>query len=177
VIRAVFQYARVFTLHAIFADEVFSPTKRGRCTTFFRERRPASCLSLQRDIAASLFGKDRHMTTTLKCSVACFALLCAASPTYASSCAASVERVQAKLDAAIEKRAGSDGWKRESLSATRNHQPTPRSIAATEGYHGQDLEVALASLARARAADGVGNIAVCREELAAARSILRSQRH
>jgi hypothetical protein len=81
------------------------------------------------------------------------------------------------VDAAIEKRAGSDRWKPESLAATRNYQPTPRSLAATEGYHGQDLEVALDSLDRARAADRVGNIAVCKQALASARTIVRAQRH
>ena len=117
------------------------------------------------------------MTTAVKCGVAVFALLCAASPGYASSCAASIARLQVKVDAAIEKRAGADGWRRESLAATRNHQPTPYSLAATEGYPGQDLEVALDSLDRARAADAVGNTPVCRNELAAARTILRSQPH
>jgi hypothetical protein len=117
------------------------------------------------------------MTTTMKCSLAILALLCATSPTYAGPCAPSIVRVQAMVDAAIEKRAGSDRWKPESLAATRNYQPTPRSLAATEGYHGQDLEVALDSLDRARAADRVGNIAVCKQALASARTIVRAQRH
>ena len=77
------------------------------------------------------------MTTTLKCSFAIFALLCAASPAYAGPCAPSIARVQAKIDAAIEKRAGADGWKHESVDATRNYQPTPWSLAATEGQRGQ----------------------------------------
>ncbi len=117
------------------------------------------------------------MTTTVKCSFAILALLCVASPAYAGPCAPSIARVQAKVDAAIEKRAGADGWKRESLDATRNYQPTPHSLAATEGYRGQDLEVALDSLDRARAADNVGNVAVCQAELASAKAILRPQRH
>jgi hypothetical protein len=117
------------------------------------------------------------MTTTVKCSFAILALLCAASPAYAGPCAPSIARVQAKVDAAIEKRAGADGWKRESLDATRNYQPTPHSLAATEGYRGQDLEVALDSLDRARAADNVGNVPVCQAELAAAKAILRPQQH
>ena len=116
------------------------------------------------------------MTTTLKCSFAIFALLCAASPGYAGPCAPSIARVQAKIDAAIEKRAGADGWKHESVDATRNYQPTPWSLAATEGQRGQSLEVALDSLDRARAADNVGNVAVCRQELAAAKAVVRSRR-
>jgi hypothetical protein len=98
------------------------------------------------------------------------------SSTYAGPCASSIARVQAQLDGVIEKRAGANGWKPESLAATRNYQPTPRSLAATERHHGQDLEVALDSLDRARAADDVGNTAVCRRELAYAKTILGAQR-
>ena len=116
------------------------------------------------------------MTMTMKCCAAVLALLCATSSAHAGSCAKSIVRLQAQVDAAIEKRAGSEGWKRESLSATRNYQPTPRSIAASEGYHGQDLDIALDSLNRARAADNVGNTPVCRREVAAARAILQQQR-
>jgi hypothetical protein len=116
------------------------------------------------------------MTPIAKCYAVIFTFMCAASPAYAASCAQSIVRVQAQVDAAIEKRAGSDGWKHESLSATRGHQPTPRSLAATEGYHGQDFEVALDSLNRARAADQAGNVPVCRRELAAAKAVLQQQR-
>ena len=72
------------------------------------------------------------MTTTVKCSVAISALLCATSPTHAGPCATSIARVQAQVDAAIERRAGTDRWKAESLAATRNYQPTPRSLAGSE---------------------------------------------
>jgi hypothetical protein len=116
------------------------------------------------------------MITTLKYNVAILALLCATSPTHAGPCAASIARVQAQADAIIEKRAGADRWRPESLAATRNYQPTPRSLAATEGYRGQDLEVALDSLDRARAADKVGDTVVCQQALASAKAILRAPR-
>jgi hypothetical protein len=115
------------------------------------------------------------MAATVKCSLGFIALLSVVSPAYASPCAPSIVRVQGMVDAAIERRAGTLGWKRESVNATRNYQPTPRSLAAAEGFH--DLEVALDSLDRARAADNIGNLAVCRQELAAATAILRSQQH
>ncbi|AUC99121.1 hypothetical protein CWS35_36410 [Bradyrhizobium sp. SK17] len=117
------------------------------------------------------------MTTVSKCSVAVFVLLGAISPTHASPCATSIARVQAKVDAAIEKRAATDGWRPESLGATRGYQPTPRSLAATEGHPGLELDIALDSLNRARAADSVGDIDVCRTQLSYARAALRSQRH
>jgi hypothetical protein len=115
------------------------------------------------------------MTNSMKLSFAIFALLCVATPSHADSCGPSIAGVQAKVDAAIEKRAGSDRWKHESRDATLGHQPTPFSLAATEGERGEDLEVALESLDRARAADRVGDVAVCRRELASARAILRRQ--
>jgi hypothetical protein len=117
------------------------------------------------------------MAATVKCSLGFIALLSVVSPTHANSCAPSIARVQAMVDAAIGQRAGSLGWKRESVDATRNYQPTPRSLVAAEGFQGHDLELALDSLDRARAADNIGNLAVCRQELAAAKAILRSQQH
>jgi hypothetical protein len=147
-----------------------------RKRSFAKDERYHLCHSTTHDVDQSLFGKDWHMTMTVKCSVAILALLCAMSSSYAGPCANSIARVQAQVDGVIEKRAGADGWKPESLAATRNYQPTPRSLAATEGYNGQDLEIALDSLDRARAADIVGNTAVCRRELAYARTILRAQR-
>ena len=117
------------------------------------------------------------MTTTVKCCIALAILLSAPTPSHAGSCASSIVRIQATVDAAIEKRAGSDGWKPESLSATRSYQPTPYSLATTEGVRGQDLEMALESLNRARAADSAGNLPACRRELAVARAIVRPGSH
>lgn len=116
------------------------------------------------------------MTNSIKCGFAVFTLLCVTSPSYADSCGPLIAGVQAKVDAAIERRAGHDRSKHESLDATLSRQPTPFSLAATEGERGADLEVALESLDRARAADRVGDVAVCRRELASARAILR-RRH
>ena len=115
------------------------------------------------------------MAAIAKCGLTISVLLCVASPGWASSCAPSIVRVQAMADAAIEGRAGSHGWQRESLNATRNYQPTPRSLAATEGVQGRDLEAALDLLDRARAADSMGNAAVCQKHLATAQAILRAQ--
>jgi hypothetical protein len=114
------------------------------------------------------------MTTTVTWVFAIFTWLCVVSPIWAASCAPSIAALQAKVDAAIERRAGKDGWKPQSLDATRNYQPTPFSLAATEGPRGRDLEVALDSLDRARAADRIGYIAACRQALASVRSILRA---
>ena len=116
------------------------------------------------------------MTSLMRYNIAVITLLCIASPTYAGSCAPSIAGVQAKVDAAIERRAGADKWKHESRDATLNRQPTPFSLAATEGERGSYLQVALESLDRARAADRVGDVAACRREIASARAILRRHR-
>jgi hypothetical protein len=108
----------------------------------------------------------------MKCCAVLFALLCFASPACANSCAPSIAGVQTKVDAAIERRAGADKWKNESRDATLGRQPTPFSLAATEGERGSDLQAALESLDRARAADRLGDVAACRHELASAKSIL-----
>ena len=113
------------------------------------------------------------MTATAKCQIALLILLCAASPARAGTCADEIDRTQVQLDQAIEKDAGSHGWKPESLNALRNYQPTPRSLAKTEGREGIDFTKALDSLDRARAADHNGDMTTCRRELAHARTILR----
>jgi hypothetical protein len=117
------------------------------------------------------------MGTTVRLNFAVLAWLCAVSPIHAASCAPSIATLQAKVDAAIERNAGKDGWKPESLDATRSYQPTPFSLAATEGSRGRDFKVALDSLDRARAADRTGDIAVCQQALASVKAILRAQRH
>jgi hypothetical protein len=113
------------------------------------------------------------MTKTLTYCSAIADLLMAASPLHAGSCAHSIARVQAQVDAVIENRAGSDSPEPESLSALRGYQPTPYSLAETEGSHGRAYEFALDSLGRARAADHVGDTASCLKELANARAVLR----
>ncbi|MBR0956530.1 hypothetical protein [Bradyrhizobium japonicum] len=102
-------------------------------------------------------------------------LLEAASPARAASCEKSIGRVQAQLDAAIEKNAGAHGWGPESLDALRGHQPTPRSLARAEGQSGVHLQLALDALDRARAADRSHDIATCRRELSEATLLLQKR--
>lgn len=112
------------------------------------------------------------MTRTIRCHAAIAILLLAASPAHAGSCARTIASAQTELDSAIENRSGSNGWKPESFNALRGHQPTPRSLAATEGVNGARFEVALDSLDRARAADRSGHMDVCRYEVDNAQSVL-----
>lgn len=113
------------------------------------------------------------MTSIAKCRIAVFILLCATVPAHAGTCADNIAQTQAQLDLAIEKDAGSHGWKPESLHALRSHQPTPRSLAEAEGSNGVDFTDALDSLDRARTANRNGDIAACSREIARARAVLR----
>ena len=114
------------------------------------------------------------MTNTVRYYSAIAGLLLVVSPAYGGSCTRTIANVQAQVDAAIETRADSDGWKPESLAARRGYQPTPRSIAAAEAGNGTQFKLALASLDRARVADRSGSIAVCRREVANAKAVLRN---
>ena len=109
----------------------------------------------------------------IRIAAATIFLLQAASPARAASCEDSIGRVQAQLDAAIEKNAGAHGWSPESLDALRGHQPTPRSLAQAEGASGVHLRLALDALDRARAADNSSDIATCSRELSEAKRLLR----
>ena len=92
-------------------------------------------------------------------------LLLTILPGHAGPCEDSIARVQAQADAAIEQRAAAGPWQKESLDATRNYQPTPRSIAASEGKYGRRLQRVLNALDLARAADRAGNVAQCNAQL------------
>jgi hypothetical protein len=97
------------------------------------------------------------------------------APSHAGPCQDSIDRVQARLDAIIAKRAVQGPWRPESIDALRGYQPTPRSIAAAEGAgNGSRVQRALNALDRARAADGSGNVARCNAELNRATRALRS---
>lgn len=104
-------------------------------------------------------------------------LLFAGFSASAGPCSQSILKAQARVDAAIEAHAGADSWKPESLGALRGHQPTPHSLALTEGNNGTELQIALDALNRARFADESGNSSVCHRQLASVRKILRHLSH
>jgi hypothetical protein len=104
------------------------------------------------------------MTKIVKCNAAFITLLLATSQASAGPCAQAIASVQAQVDAAIENRAGSDGWRPESLNALRGYQPTPHSLAAPESGNGDLFVYALDALDRARAADRAADSAACHQE-------------
>jgi hypothetical protein len=109
-----------------------------------------------------------HGTRSLRLASAI--LLFVASPAFAGPCKSSIDELQARVDAAIENQAAAGPWKPESLRALRSDQPTPESMAASEGAAGKKFRGVLMLLKRARAADRAGNPKRCNAELDKARS-------
>ena len=101
-------------------------------------------------------------------------LLLTAIPAVAGTCKTAIDEVQAQADAAIESRAGSGPWRSESVGATLGYQPTPRSLADTEGAAGQRYRLALTALSKARTADDSGDLVRCNAELDKARRAFQS---
>jgi hypothetical protein len=99
-------------------------------------------------------------------------LLLLSAPAYAADCRDSIGRVQAQVDAAIDRHAGDGPWQPESLDALRSHQPTPQSIAGADGAASAALTRALQALNRARVADSAGDVSRCVAEVSAAQSLL-----
>ena len=91
-------------------------------------------------------------------------------PCEAGPCSQQIVRMQAKVDAAIEARAHAGPMGPQSQAANLNRQPTPSSIAAAEARlgEGDQMEQAVAALARARTADAAGDKSGCEQALAEA---------
>jgi hypothetical protein len=118
---------------------------------------------------------DHAMQGTRSLGLAAVFLLLAGTATFAGPCQNSIDELQGRVDTAIENQAAADPSRRESLRATRSYQPTPSSIAASEGAAGKKFQRVLALLKRARAADRAGNLARCNAILDKARSELDSK--
>jgi hypothetical protein len=108
------------------------------------------------------------------CAAALVALLLSGTPGLAGPCAAEFAQAQAAVDARIEATAGAGPMGSESIGAQLHRQPTPGSMAQAEGRLGEGSagERAVAALARARQADGAGDVAGCRQALAEARNAI-----
>jgi len=102
-------------------------------------------------------------------------LLFAYRAAVAGPCTAEIDKVQAQIDAALDRQAGAGKAGSEGAAATAHHQPTPESIAAAEKALGEGASIreALAALEIGRAADDRGDAAGCRAAVANARKALR----
>ncbi len=108
--------------------------------------------------------------------VSAAALAVSAATGFAGPCSQEIERVQAAVDARLEKKAAAGPQARESPAAMEHRQPTPASIAAAESRLGdvspRTVQAIAAALARARKADRAGNTRACTRALAQVRRAL-----
>jgi type II secretory pathway component HofQ len=92
------------------------------------------------------------------------------SGAYGGPCSPAIDRLQARVDAALGARAGAGPSAPESTGALTHRQPTPGSIAAAEEKLGevsaQRARVVEQAMARARAADSAGDKSACEQALA-----------
>jgi hypothetical protein len=99
------------------------------------------------------------------------------SVSHAGPCAADLDRMQARIDAALEAKAAAGPPSKEGGFAGMSDQPTPRSMAAVEVRLGELSPHAVAvvkkAMAQARAADAAGEEKACKKALARVRRVLR----
>jgi hypothetical protein len=75
------------------------------------------------NLAPTSVLQDQPMTKFVRFQVAMLALIGAASPASASLCTHLVARVQAQVDAAVDRREGFDSWKNVQM---RHHEGKPK---------------------------------------------------
>jgi hypothetical protein len=94
----------------------------------------------------------------------------------AGPCTAEIVKIQAKVDAALDRKAGAGKTGSESVAATAHHQPTPETIAAAERALGEGASIrrALDALATGRVADARGDAEGCRAAIANAHKALKN---
>jgi hypothetical protein len=98
------------------------------------------------------------------------ALAASISVSVAGPCSAEIDAVVARIDAALEARAGAGSTaKEQAVVAGRHVQPTPRSLAAVEEKLGEmsmeTIELVKQAMTRARAADSAGDKIACKQAL------------
>lgn len=93
-----------------------------------------------------------------------------ASAGYAGPCSGDIEKMQGRIDAALQAKAAAGPTAKEGTFAGMSEQPTPRSMASAEVKLGelsqQTVNAVRQAMAKARAADGVGDSSACASALA-----------
>ena len=92
------------------------------------------------------------------------------SASWAGTCATDIDVMVARINAALEARAGAGpGAKEQAVVGGRHIQPTPRSLAAAEEKLGElsmeSIEQIKQAITRARAADSAGDDTACKRAL------------
>ena len=95
---------------------------------------------------------------------------------YAGPCSNAIDATQARIDARLEAKAAAGPPAKEGVAAGIGLQPTPQSIAAAEEKLGdisaRKVKAIRRGMARARAADKVGDQRACNKALAAVQRVL-----
>jgi mRNA-degrading endonuclease toxin of MazEF toxin-antitoxin module len=109
-----------------------------------------------------------------KLALSAVGLAASMSASLAGPCSAEIDAIMARINAALEARAGAGaGGKEHSTVGGRHIQPTPRSMAAAEEKLGDvsadTIEQVNQAMMRARAADRAGDDVACQQELEVAR--------
>ena len=103
------------------------------------------------------------------------AVAATASAAYAGPCSDKIDAMQARVDAKLEAKAAAGPTAKEGVAAGMSMQPTPASIAAAEQKLGdisaKKVKAMNRGMARARAADKVGDLRACRKALAAVQRV------
>jgi hypothetical protein len=107
---------------------------------------------------------------------AAMAFAASARSAHAGPCSGQIDAMQARIDTTLEAKAAPEPTAKEGVLATMNMQPTPASIAAAEEKLGdisaKKVKAMKRGMARARAADKVGDLRACRKALAAVQRVL-----
>src|SRR5579863_10557581 len=98
------------------------------------------------------------------------------SASYAGTCSAEIDAMQARIDAALETKAAAGPMAKEGGFAGMSDQPTPASIAAAEARLGdiptKKAKMVRRAMVRARAADTAGDGKACERALTIVRRVM-----
>jgi hypothetical protein len=115
-------------------------------------------------------GNDA-MKTARMLALSAVAFAASISASWAGPCSGEIDAMVARINAALEARAGAGSTaKEQAVAAGRHVQPTPRSLATAEEKLGEmspeTIELVKQAMARAIAADSAGDNAACKQALA-----------
>jgi hypothetical protein len=95
---------------------------------------------------------------------------------HAGPCSDEIYRMEARVEVTLQSKAGAASTAPETPEALLHRQPTPRSIAAAESRLGvaspQTVDAITKEMARAREADGAGDLDACERALANVQSAI-----
>ena len=113
--------------------------------------------------------KEAPMCTVRAIPLVAMGIGLCVSASYAGPCAGDVEKMQARIDAALEGKAAGGPAAKKGAFAGMSKQPTPGSMAAAEQKLGelspQTVDAVRRAMAKARAADSAGEGSACASAL------------